>query len=303
MFVRFVSQFQPPSATGAPYPRAGPERFPFFFVKKHLLSPFAALLLGLAFVACQKDDPDAFGTTDKNSVNLEFDNRLGGQKLVLGQTTAKNGSGEDLTLTTFNYFISNVSLTKDDGTEVKFPDQYFLIRQADAASLVATLKDVPAGNYKTVSFTVGVDSARSVADVTKRTGVLDVASYGDDGMYWTWLSGYIFMKMEGTSPVVPADPTGQRIFKLHVGGYGGFAAPAPNNLRRVTLPMGGELVKVRKDVAPDIHLFVDALKVFDGTTKISLATTSLVHSPAQARPIADNYKTMFVVDHVHNDKQ
>lgn len=263
----------------------------------------SALGLSLLFTACQKNDPDAFSATDKNSVNLEFDNRLGGQKLVLGQTTAKNGSGEDVTLTTFNYFISNVSLTKDDGTEVKFPDQYFLIRQADAKTLNATLKDVPAGNYKTLSFTVGVDSARSVADVTKRTGVLDVGSYGDDGMYWSWNSGYIFMKMEGTSPVVPARASGQRLFQLHVGGYGGFSAPAPNNLRRVILPVGSERVKVRKDIAPDVHLFVDALKVFDGPNKISLATTNMVHNPAVAGPLADNYKAMFVVDHVHNDQE
>ncbi len=273
-------------------------------MKKHLLTLFSALSLGLIVVACsKKDDLDAFSATDKNSVNLEFDNRLGGQKLVLGQTTAKNASGEDLTLTAFNYFISNVSLTKDDGSTVKFPDQYFLVRQSDAASLSATLNDVPAGNYKALTFTVGVDSARSVADVARRTGVLDVASYGDDGMYWSWNSGYIFMKMEGTSPVVPLRASGLRQFQLHVGGFGGMTAPAPNNLRTVTLPVGSELVTVRKDISPDIHLYVDALKVFDGSTKISLATTNNVHSPAAATPLADNYKSMFVVDHIHNDKQ
>jgi hypothetical protein len=273
-------------------------------MKKHLFTLFSALSLGLLVMACsKKDDPGSYSATDKNSVNLEFDNRLGGQKLVLGQTTAKNGSGEDLTLTTFNYFISNVALTKEDGSVVKFPDQYFLVRQADPASLNATLKDVPAGNYKAVTFTIGVDSARSVSDVSKRTGVLDVAANPDDGMYWSWNSGYIFMKMEGTSPVVPLRASGQRLFQLHVGGFGGMTAPAPNNLRTVTLPVGSELVTVRKDIAPDIHLFVDALKVFDGTTKISLATTNSVHSPSLAGPIADNYKNMFVVDHVHNDPQ
>ncbi len=266
---------------------------------------FAALFGLSAFVvSCQKDEnPDAFSATDKNSVTLEFDNRVGGQNLILGQTTAKNASGEEFILTTLNYFISNVSLTKDDGTVVKFPDQYFLIREADAKSLLAKLPDVPAGNYKEVSFVVGVDSARSAANVAARTGVLDVASYGDDGMYWSWNSGYIFMKLEGTSPVVPLRASGQRLFQIHVGGFGGYAAPAPNNLRRVTLPVGSELVKVRKDVAPEIHFYVDAAKIFDGKTKISLATTNDIHSPALTGPVADNYATMFAVDHVHNEKQ
>ncbi|MBC7892263.1 MAG: hypothetical protein H7Y12_08630 [Sphingobacteriaceae bacterium] len=266
---------------------------------------FAALLGICALVgSCQKDEnPDAFSATDKNSVTLEFDNRVGGQNLILGQSIAKNTSGEDFTVTKLNYFISNVALTKDDGTVVKFPDSYFLIREADPQSLLAKLPDVPAGNYKEVSFVVGVDSARSVANVAARTGVLDVASYGDDGMYWSWNSGYIFMKLEGTSPVVPLRASGQRLFEIHVGGFGGYSGPAPNNLRRVTLPVGSELAKVRKDVAPEIHFYVDAAKILDGKTKISLATTNNIHSPSLAKPVADNYTEMFAVDHVHNEKQ
>jgi hypothetical protein len=269
-------------------------------------------LLGLLFVLSCKpnEDPEAIGAGDKNSVVIEFDNRLGGQKLVLGQTTAKNGSNEDVTLTTLNYFVSNIQLTKDDGTVVKFPENYYLVRQSNVASLKATLPDVPAGNYRELSFLVGVDSARSTAHVSKRTGVLDVAGYGDDGMYWSWNSGYIFMKLEGTSPAAPPRASGQRQFQWHVGGFGGYSGPTPNNLRRVTLPLG-ELATVRRNIAPEVHLYVDALKVFDGVTSLSIAKTAEasvnktpdIHSPALAKPVADNYARMFAVDHVHNEKQ
>jgi hypothetical protein len=269
-------------------------------MKKTLNYALALIFTSALLLACTKDDVDPIGANDKNTITLEFDNRVGAQKMALGNTTYKNGSGEEFTLTTFNYFISNVALKKTDGTVVKFPDQYFLIRQADPTTWKPELADVPAADYSEISFTIGVDSARSVSDVTARTGVLDPTSYGDDGMYWSWNSGYIFVKMEGTSPVVPLNSAGNRVFAMHVGGYGGRTAAAPNNLRSVTLPLNGTAT-VRKNSAPTVHLVADFLKVFDGLKTIKLAETNTVHNPAVAGPIADNYKSMFVVDHVHND--
>ena len=257
-------------------------------------------LLGVTFasalvLACNNDTVDPIDNST-NAVTLEFDNRVGAQKMALGTGTYKNGSGEEFTLTTFNYFISNVALKKADGTVVKFPEQYFLIRQADPTTWEPKLADVPAADYTEISFLIGVDSTRSVAGVDKRTGVLDELSYGDDGMAWSWNSGYIFVKMEGTSPVVPLNSAGKRAFAMHVGGYKGSA----NNLRTVTMPLNTNAT-VRKNIAPTIHLVADFMKVFDGTNTIKLAETNSVHNPAVAGPIADNYMKMFVVDHVHND--
>lgn len=167
---------------------------------------------------------------------------------------------------------------------------------------MATLKDVPAANYKEVTLTVGVDSTKSVSDVSQRTGVLDITAYADDNMYWSWNSGYIFMKMEGISSVVPQNSAGKRQYEYHIGGFGGKTAPAPNNIKTVTLSLT-DLATVRNNIAPTIHLLVDAKKVFDGPTTIKLATTNMIHSPAVSAPIANNYKTMFSVDHVHNEKE
>ena len=265
-----------------------------------------AIVASLTIVSCQKTGDDAIDPNTTNTVSVEFDNRVGDQKLVLGTTPYKNSLGEDFTVTTFNYFVSNIALKKEDGTVLKFPDQYFLIRQADASSQTIQLKDVPSGNYGELTFTIGVDSVKSVSPVAQRTGVLDVTSYGDDGMYWAWNSGYLFLKMEGISSMAPVRTSGQRQYQLHVGGYGGGfegAPKLPNNLRTITLPMTTGNATVRANVSPVIHLLVDAKKVFDGPNKLSLATTNSVHSPALGTPLADNYKSMFVVDHVHNDKQ
>lgn len=273
--------------------------------KSFIASLSTGLVAGALLLACTKDAQETIDPAVKNVVSVEFDNRVGDQKLVLGQTPYKNASGETFTVSTFNYFVSNVALKKDDGTTVSFPNQYFLIRQADTKTLTMQLADVPSGNYTGLSFMVGVDSLKSVGGAGERVGVLDPTSYGTDGMYWSWNSGYIFLKLEGTSTAVPVTSNPNQTFALHVGGYGGGwngAAKTVNNLRTISLPITTPAT-VRGNIAPEIHLWVDAKQIFDGPNKISLAKTNSVHSPALATPLADNYKTMFQVDHVHNDKQ
>lgn len=265
---------------------------------KNLSKLFLAIFAATLIISC--DEEEEIGPNDKNSVILEFDNRIGDQKLVLGTTKAKNAAGEEFTVTKLNYFVSNIALKKENGEVVKFPDQYFLVRQSEANSLNITLKDVPAANYIGLTYTIGVDSLKSISDVAQRTGVLDPASYGSDNMYWSWNSGYIFFKMEGTSPAIPANMMGMTEYQFHIGGFGGRTAKTPNNLKTLNFTFG-EAATVRKDIAPAIHIINDINKVFSAKNQISIAKSYMVHAPAAGTVIAENYAQSFIVDHVHND--
>lgn len=250
------------------------------------------------FSACNSESVEPIGPNDKNNVTIEFENRVAAQTLVLNDTKYTNSSGEDFTITTLNYFISNVALKKTDGTVVKMPDQYFLVRQADKSTLMPVLKDVPAADYTEMTFTIGVDSVKSISSVEQRTGVLDVASYGTDNMYWSWNSGYIFFKMEGISSVAPTNTGGLKKYQYHVGGFGGRTAATANNLRTVTLSLPS-VASVRKSKSPTIHLIADISKVFSGVSPLKIASAAVVMSPAAAGPIANNYAKVFSVDHIH----
>lgn len=257
---------------------------------------FIGLLLLTA--ACSSENLEPINPNDKNNVTLEFENRVAAQTLVLNDTKYTNSSGEDFTITTLNYFISNVALKKTDGTVVKMPNQYFLVRQADKSTLMPVLKDVPAADYTEMTFTIGVDSVKSISSVEQRTGVLDVASYGTDNMYWSWNSGYIFFKMEGISSVAPTNTGGLKKYQYHVGGFGGRTAATANNLRTVTLSLPS-VASVRKSKSPTIHLIADISKVFSGVSALKIASAAVVMSPAAAGPIANNYAKVFSVDHIH----
>lgn len=258
----------------------------------------ASLLLLVVSQSC-KPDPDP---AELNSLMLKFDHRIGEKPLTLATGTYQNALGEDFTVTAFNYFISNILLKKSDGTIFTYPQDssYFLVRETFSASKQIVLKRIPAGQYTAITFTIGVDSLRNTMDISRRKGVLDPGdiSHDGDGMYWSWNSGYIFLKMEGTSSKVAPDPAGNQKFRYHIGGYGGYNAKTFNNLRTVTLPLGGIAAKVGPDQQPVITITTDIAKLFDGPQKISLVATPTIMFSEYSTTVANNYASMFWISDV-----
>ncbi|HEX8329732.1 MAG TPA: MbnP family protein [Hymenobacter sp.] len=221
------------------------------------MSVFTLLAAGLT--GCEKDKE--VPTVQKGEFTLRMDNGVSATDaanvtrftpLVLNAATYKNANGDDFTVSTFRYYISNVQLIRANGSTYAVPDSYFLVDQAAPASHGLTIKDVPAGDFTKVSFTVGVDSARTKAG--NFTGVLD----GNNGMLWT-MNGpeFINLKLEGRSP---KSPTTGLIF--HLAGYKGVAN---NTIRTVTLPFpAGSQLLVRPGQSPEVRVQVDISKLFNG---------------------------------------
>jgi len=262
---------------------------------------FIAAAIGF-LSSCKKESAEpSYNETDLAPLSVEFDNIVGGQNLQLNTFTYTNGSSEAYNISMLKYYVSNFKVKKADGTEYTIPQDssYFLVDEADEDTHAPVLK-VPEGDYSSITFLVGVDSLRSTMDISKRTGVLD-PSGGMDGMYWGWNSGYIFFKMEGTSPQAPLDPTNERKFRYHIGGFGGYSAPTINNIKTVTLDLSARgVAKVRKDRHSNIHLMVDISKLFDNGTHISIAANPQVMFSDFSVNVANNYAGMFRHDHTEN---
>ncbi|GAB3335154.1 hypothetical protein GCM10027299_43920 [Larkinella ripae] len=118
-------------------------------------------------------------------------------------------------------------------------------------------------------------------------------------MYWDWNTGYIFFKLEGTSPQAPIETTGNT-FMYHIGLFGGYRTRTLNNLRTITLPFGGQGIQVVTNQTPQVSIKADLLKVFDGVTALSIAQYPDVMISAKSADIATNYAQMFRVDQVTN---
>lgn len=273
-------------------------------VKNNIIMGVIALFT-LTLASCKKDKNDPEPNATGNMV-LEFDNVVGAANLQLGTNQIyTNASGEKFSVSTFNYFISNIVLKRADGLEVVYPvhdSTYFLVKENTPASQEIELFNIPVGQYSELSFTIGVDSAKSAQTHTSFTGILNPANHADhggDGMYWTWASGYIFLKFEGTAEkaVTAENPEGK--FYYHIGGFGGPTPTPINNVRRVTLPFPSGGALVTKTKTPQAHLMVDVLKVFDGSTQVKIEERPVVMLNPFSTNVSANYAKMFMIHHVH----
>jgi len=282
-------------------------------IRMNNIKTMVLLCIMLITAACSKNadfTPD-FQEADLAPLSVEFDNIVGERTFALDNTGSpyRNAAGEAFTVSRLQYFISNIKVTQADGNSYTVnPDSsYFLIMGDDKATRFAKVK-VPEGDYTHLTFTLGVDSLRSTMPVDKRTGVLDPATSGGHdgaGMYWGWNSGYIFFKFEGNSAVISddvnGDPTGKKQFKYHIGFFGGYSAPTLNNIKVINIDLRtAGIARVRKDRQSNIHLFVDAMKVFNGKNSFKIAEHPNKMFDDFTAKIAANLTEMFRHDHTEN---
>jgi hypothetical protein len=230
-------------------------------------------------IACSKSEAP---NQPVSTLQLSFSNYVNGQPMVLQQNTYQNAAGESFNITMFRYYVSNFSLTTSSGTSVALPPQYFLVSEDSARSKNITLEEVPEGTYSSISFLIGVDSVRNFSGA--QTGALDPLY----GMFWTWNSGYVMAKLEGTSPVSTMP---NNLIEFHIGGFKG-----PNNVLRTVQLNFPQPVQVTQNGQAPVKISADAYTWFNQPNPISFQQVASCHTAgAQAAAIADNYKTMFSI--------
>jgi len=266
----------------------------------NLRSLFILLAATFILVSCKKDDDmteplpdDGFGILE-----LDFDHMFGNKSLEFG-TAYTNAAGEQMTFTMFKYFVTNLQLVKEDNSVYEIPAAHrnHIVDHANVDSRLIKIPDVPTGTYKSVRFTLGVDSITNTLPAEQRTGVFDVAGAAQ-GMYWSWNSGYIFVKVEGNSPASPEE--GGR-FRFHIGGFGGYSSPTINNIKTIELARpGGLTFSIMKGKVRNLHNKVDLKEMFQNPETVSVATNSTTMFNPFSVKVAENYsKNMFKLDHIH----
>lgn len=237
---------------------------------------------------------DSLTSTGNGSLKLEFDNVYGEADLALN-TEYTNSNGEKVKPNNVIYIISNIVLTKTDGTTYTVPksNSYFFVNESDQASTLITLPSIPAGDYTKVTFGIGADKAQYDAGADGQGNLWTTASLPSLGMTWSWATGYKFVKFEGT--VTSASHTDSP-YKVHTGKTGDVYNYAEAVL---TLPNNA---LVRSSITPQIHIMADVKKIIDGTTVINFEEGLDVMGGAKVQQImANNVPSMFEAHHVHND--
>jgi hypothetical protein len=222
------------------------------------------------------------------TLTIQLNNCAGNALLRLDSITYNNALGQPYTVSKFKYYIGNICLAAVDGSIYK-THGYYLIDEEDNASKKIVIQNIPANTFTSIEFTLGVDSIDNCSGA--QSGALDPVN----GMFWTWNSGYIFLKIEGHAD---ASKSPGHIFEFHIGGY----KNPPNCIRNVILNFINHPLQIAPDKEARLVLKADAFEIFnasgEGYKAVDFAAISSVTDFHHATEIADNYSHMFSIQKI-----
>lgn len=140
---------------------------------------------------------------------VEIQLSYGKREFVLNDTSVLHQE-KRVTFTQLRFYLSGFTLLLKDSVVWQEENSFHLIdaSQPESQQWKANLPD--GLDYDALQFAIGVDSATSCSGAMG--GDLDPTK----GMFWSWNSGYINFKLEGTYPDCPAR---NHKFEFHLGGY------------------------------------------------------------------------------------
>jgi len=255
-------------------------------MKQNIIGNTLSLFLVILLAGCLKDLK--YDLASGGTVNVDFKPVVGAVPLDF-TTTYRNAFGEDFSVQTFKFYISAIELINSQTGKNSRSNEYFLVDASDAGSKAIHIKASP-NQYDRIAFIIGVDSAKNVSGA--QTGALDPAK----GMFWTWNSGYIMAKFEGSSSF--SNQPNNR-FEYHIGGFEGDE----NVVQRIELPFPASTeLEVKNNETTSVLINADANAWFKNTSDIKISTTPVCTTPGSlAKSIANNYSKMFDVVEVLNN--
>jgi hypothetical protein len=245
----------------------------------------------LLFTACSKDK-DPINAIDANGkTTLTFDAVFGNQDFALN--TDFTASGKIYNFNKFRYWISNVVLVNNTGAEFKVPGSYYLLEETGVINLKGVnndlpttvypatkredivLKDIPAGDYKAIKFSVGVDSKYN-DNLSMLSGELSPLN-GMTNVSWMWLTSYIFTSVTGKV----TEGENSKTLKIETG--------LNANYKTVALDLPRTL-SISAATSSRLVLNVDVAKALDGLDVMTTPVVGAVQATAMTA-VAGNYAT------------
>jgi hypothetical protein len=251
---------------------------------------FIFAIASFLFTSCSNDNESAETVIPQSTsaVKLTFDSKVGTSDFALNKDFTVGS--KTYNFKKLRYWVSNVSLVDSKGVEYKIPDSYYLMEEVGELDLTGTvngnknmyparkretidLRDIPVGEYKSVKFSIGVDSKYN-DNLSLGAGELTIAN-GMSNIAWMWHSSYIFSSIacsvkEGTETKDFTTETGLN-----------------TNYKTLTINLA---TPVNFSDTKELILNVDVTKVFDGIDMIKNPTISAM-SPTLMSAVAANYAT------------
>ena len=173
------------------------------------------LFIGLVLVTtgCTKDDDeDPAPENETGNVILHFSHVNNGEPLLFDTLAYENEAGNPYLVNEIQYFISDVTLHRDDGAKVmihEWKDMHYVDSDIEETHTWEVYDDIPAGSYEAISFVFGITGEKNQSFMFVNPPERD--------MFWPEFlgGGYHYLKLNGKWI-----PEGQSIalpFDFHLG--------------------------------------------------------------------------------------
>lgn len=159
----------------------------------------AIAALSVAMVSsCKPEEPNNGGgdtTPAEKGLVVKWNGVFNGTALEYKTGEYTRGNGEIMRVSNWAMILSKVELVRNDDSRVTLGDGYVYVDFVGGKN-TNTYATIPAGDYKGISFKLGLDSAINHGDpaVWPAEHPLN-GSY--TGLHWGWAGGYIFQAIDG----------------------------------------------------------------------------------------------------------
>lgn len=155
-----------------------------------------ALLMPLIAISCKPESkPPVENKTDDKGITLVFKPLWDGKNIVFKSTEFTRSNGEMVRINNWAMILSHVSLVKTDNSKVQLGDGYLFV-DFSSGRVKSNFPTVPAGDYKGISFKLGLDSIVNHGDPTVWPADHPLNA-NLTGLHWGWATGYIFQAIDG----------------------------------------------------------------------------------------------------------
>ena len=161
---------------------------------KIINNPIVLIILSFVITlsSCNKDEDSPEDNTPTDvQLNIKLKHFVGIEHADFDTIMYTNAFGNNFSVVTLKYFISNITLYKSDGTEVLIDEEHYVDALDEATNTFIPAHKIPEGSYDSISFVFGLNEEKNVS------GLFPNAP--ESNMEWPipMGGGYHYMKLEG----------------------------------------------------------------------------------------------------------
>ena len=204
-------------------------------------------------------------------INLDFIPVYNNYKPEINENVLLSTNKQNVNISKLKFYISNVRLLQSKKEIFREEGVYHLLDWDQKMNIEFKIPDI---EFDEIDFNVGLDS------IINNSGAIEGVLDPSNGMYWTWQSGYINVKLEGEYK--NKENVGKP-FEFHLGGY----RHPFSTIQLVQLKLNSVVNKSQLNVK------LDLLKFFDG---IDFETINHIMSPSEkAVKISSQFASIFFI--------